>query len=196
VHLAVRVPSFPAPHLITPAPILFSLLSHQTLHAPPLLSSARQSEGELRATGLSLPTRAQRYLFYALLRRRFAIMAAEGEATNPVAGGGGGDSYTQEAAAAAEDAAQEPAGEMANPEGAVAAAGGAVEKDDGACGDLVLVEGPEAVPVEDPDEGTAPRSSPKKTPPASRRVTAPVTAAVGLVCQQRDSPACSLIIVL
>jgi hypothetical protein len=105
-------------------------------------------------------------------------MAAEGEATNPVAGGGGGDSYTQEAAAA-----QEPAGEMANPEGAVAAAGGAVEKDDGACGDLVLVEGPEAVAVEDPDEGTAPRSS-------------PVTAAVGLVCQQRDSPACSLIIVL
>jgi hypothetical protein len=106
-------------------------------------------------------------------------MAAEGEATNPAGGGGGGDTSPQDAAA--EEAAQaalpqvagqEPVGEMANPEGAHGG-GGAGEKDDAACRDLVLVEDPDAVAVEDSEEGTAPRSFRKKIRPTSCRVRDP-----------------------
>jgi hypothetical protein len=108
-------------------------------------------------------------------------MAAEGEATNPAGGGGGGggDTYPQDAAAeeAAQAAlpqvaAQEPVGEMANPERAHGG-GGAGQRDDAACRDLVLVEDPDAVAVEDSDEGTAPRSFRKKFRPTSCRVRDP-----------------------
>ncbi|KAF8759247.1 hypothetical protein HU200_010281 [Digitaria exilis] len=88
-------------------------------------------------------------------------MAAEGEAKNPSGsgggGGGGGDNPQVEAApvvpAAAEGEAvvaqgtgQEPEAEKTDREG---------EKDDGACRDLVLVEDPEVVAVEDPEEAAA-----------------------------------------
>ncbi|KAG2645233.1 hypothetical protein PVAP13_2KG422400 [Panicum virgatum] len=59
-------------------------------------------------------------------------MAAEGEAKNPSGGGGGGG--------------DNPQGEKADREG---------EKDDRACRDLVLVEDPEVVAVEDPEEAAA-----------------------------------------
>jgi hypothetical protein len=47
----------------------------------------------------------------------------------------------------------EPEGEKADRE---VEGGGAGEKDDATCRDLVLVEDPEVVAVEDPEEGTAP----------------------------------------
>lgn len=100
-------------------------------------------------------------------------MAAEGEANNPAGGGGGGDTSALEAAAAAAAAAalaeeaaqvamaqgmgQEHVGEMANQQGADGG-GGAGDKDDLACRDLVIVEDAEVVAVEDPEEGTAPCS--------------------------------------
>jgi len=86
-------------------------------------------------------------------------MAAEGEAKNPSGGCGGGgggvDNPQVEVApaegeavvAAAQGTGQGPEGEKADREG---------EKDDGACRDLVLVEDPEVVAVEDPEEGTVP----------------------------------------
>ncbi|WVZ65863.1 hypothetical protein U9M48_015160 [Paspalum notatum var. saurae] len=93
-------------------------------------------------------------------------MAAEGEAKNPSGGGGGGDN-PQEAVPAAPAPApeqgeavqeaggqgkgQEPEGEKTDREGE----GGAGEKDDGACKDLVLVEDPEVVAVEDPEQAAA-----------------------------------------
>ncbi|CAL5072817.1 unnamed protein product [Urochloa decumbens] len=85
-------------------------------------------------------------------------MAAEGEAKNPSGGGGGGGGGGDnpqpqvEAAPAAGEAVvaqgtgQEPEGEKADREG---------EKDDGVCRDLVLVEDPEVVAVEDPEEAAA-----------------------------------------
>lgn len=96
-------------------------------------------------------------------------MAAEGEAKNPSGGGEGGNPQHQQAVqaapaepptaqgeavqeAGAQATGQEPEGEKANRDGE----GGAGEKDDGACRDLVLVEDPEVLAVEDPEEGTAP----------------------------------------
>ncbi|TVU39372.1 hypothetical protein EJB05_12786 [Eragrostis curvula] len=88
-------------------------------------------------------------------------MAAEGEAMNPAGGGGGGgDNCPLEAAAEAAQEAmaqgtgQEFVGEQANQDGADGL-GVAGEKDDGACRDLVLVEDPETVAVEDPEEAAA-----------------------------------------
>ncbi|XP_062189842.1 GRF-interacting factor 10-like [Phragmites australis] len=89
-------------------------------------------------------------------------MAAEGEVKNP---SGGGDNPQEAAvvAAAGEEAVQEaglqgtdqePEGEKADGEGKEGSSG-AGEKEDGACRDLVLVEDPEVVAVEDPEEAAA-----------------------------------------
>lgn len=97
-------------------------------------------------------------------------MAAEGEGKNPAGGGGGGGDnpqHQQQAVQAAPvtqgEAAHEAGGlgtgeeleaEKADREGEGGV--GAGEKDDSACRDLVLVEDPEVLAVEDPEEGTAP----------------------------------------
>ncbi|CAN6198941.1 unnamed protein product [Urochloa humidicola] len=85
-------------------------------------------------------------------------MAAEGEAKNPSGGGGGGGgggdnpqplveaAPAEGEAVVAQGTGQGPEGEKADREG---------EKDDGACRDLVLVEDPEVVAVEDPEEAAA-----------------------------------------
>nr|ABQ01217.1 putative growth-regulating factor 4 [Zea mays] len=95
-------------------------------------------------------------------------MAAEGEAKNPSGGGEGGNPQHQQAVqaapaeppmaqgeavqeAGAQATGQEPEGEKANRDGE----GSAGEKDDGACRDLVLVEDPEVLAVEDPEEAAA-----------------------------------------
>ncbi|KAL6611292.1 hypothetical protein ACP70R_039220 [Stipagrostis hirtigluma subsp. patula] len=93
-------------------------------------------------------------------------MAAEGEAKNPAGGGGGGggDNPVEAAAAAAtaeeavqeggvQGTGQETEGVKEGGEGKVDG-GGAGEKEDGTCRDLVLVEDPEVVAVEDPEEET------------------------------------------
>jgi hypothetical protein len=92
-------------------------------------------------------------------------MTAEGEAKNPSAGGGGDNPQHQQAAPApapaqgevAQEAAVQGTGqEQERDKADREVQGGAGEKDDGACRDLVLVEDPEVLAVEDPEEGTAP----------------------------------------
>ncbi|CAN6205039.1 unnamed protein product, partial [Urochloa humidicola] len=91
-------------------------------------------------------------------RRRFAAtMAAEGEAKNPSGGGGGGGGGGDNPQPQVE-AAPVPVEAEAVQEAVVAQGTGQGpegEKDDGACRDLVLVEDPEVVAVEDPEEAAA-----------------------------------------
>jgi hypothetical protein len=157
--------SGPAPRPFFPAllctPLSFSLVP------PP--TPARQSESAVSpvppSTAVSI--RAQRYLSPTpSSRRRFgATMTAEGEAKNPSAGGGGDNPQHQQAAPApapaqgevAQEAAVQGTGqEQERDKADREVQGGAGEKDDGACRDLVLVEDPEVLAVEDPEEGTAP----------------------------------------
>ncbi|NP_001106028.1 GRF-interacting factor 10 [Zea mays] len=91
-------------------------------------------------------------------------MTAEGEAKNPSAGGGGDNPQHQQAAPApapaqgevAQEAAVQGTGqEQERDKADREVQGGAGEKDDGACRDLVLVEDPEVLAVEDPEEAAA-----------------------------------------
>ncbi|XP_066381704.1 GRF-interacting factor 10 [Miscanthus floridulus] len=93
-------------------------------------------------------------------------MAAEGEGKNPAGGGGGDNPQHQQAVQAAPAQAQGEAAQEAGGQGTglepeegkadrEVEGGGAGEKVDAACRDLVLVEDPEVVAVEDPEEAAA-----------------------------------------
>jgi len=164
-----------APDKTTSAPGPQTFFPLCTQHAPPLLSfsllppppppvKARAPYHRRLDPRPKIPFPLPR----AAASRFAATMAAEGEGKNPAGGGGGDNPQHQQAVQAAPvpvpqgEAAQEAGGQGTGlePEGEKAdrevEGGGAGEKDDAACRDLVLVEDPEVVAVEDPEEGTAP----------------------------------------